>query len=101
MLSGSGATPANMRRIASALQAMGNHHRLMVLVELAQGERSVGELRRTVGLRPSALSQHLAKLRVGGLVRTRRDATRIYYSLSSPEVLTVLRGFGCLTSKVD
>ncbi|MBI2240549.1 MAG: winged helix-turn-helix transcriptional regulator [Magnetospirillum gryphiswaldense] len=101
MLSGSGATPANMRRIAAALQAMGNHHRLQVLVELAQGERSVGELRRAVGLRPSALSQHLAKLRVGGLVRTRRDATRIYYSLCSSEVITVLRGFGCLTHKVD
>lgn len=101
MMSGSGASPANLRRIAAALQAMGNHHRLLVLVELAQGERSVGELRRAVGLRPSALSQHLAKLRIGGLVRTRRDATRIYYSLHSPEVLTVLRGFGCLSTKSD
>lgn len=101
MISGSGSTPANLRRIADVLQAMGNHHRLAVLVELAHGERSVGELRRAVGLRPSALSQHLAKLRTGGLVKTRRDATRIYYSLSSVEVFTVLRGFGCLSGAID
>lgn len=101
MMSGPGGVPANLRRVAQALQAMGNHHRLAVLVELAQGERSVGELRRAVGLRPSALSQHLAKLRVGNLVRTRRDATRIYYSLAAPEVLVVLRGMGCLSSRHD
>lgn len=101
MISGAGNSPANLRRIADFLQAMGNHHRLAVLVELAQGERSVGELRRAVGLRPSALSQHLAKLRAGGLVRTRRDATRIYYSLSSAEVFSVLRGFGCVAAKID
>lgn len=99
LIGGAGGGPASMRRLALILQSMGNHHRLAVLAELALGERSVGELRRKVGLRPSALSQHLAKLRVAGLVTTRRDATRIFYALAAPEVLTILRGLGCLPGK--
>ncbi|OAN55393.1 hypothetical protein A6A05_08365 [Magnetospirillum moscoviense] len=71
---------------------MANPVRLAILSELANGERSVGELRDLVGLQPSALSQHLARLRVAGLVTTRRDATRIYYSLAENQTRALLRG---------
>lgn len=82
---------AGWERKARLLSAMGNPHRLVVLRELSEGERSVGELRRAVGLRPSALSQHLARLKADGLVRTRRAATRIFYSLAGDEAASVLR----------
>jgi DNA-binding transcriptional ArsR family regulator len=70
------------RRAGELLKAMGNEHRLVILCELAGGERSVGELMRRVGLSQSALSQHLARLRRDELVHTRRAGQTIYYSLT-------------------
>lgn len=69
---------------------MGNPHRLVVLCQLMTGERSVGELERLVGLSQSALSQHLARLRRDSLVKTRRSAQTIFYSLSGEEARAVL-----------
>ena len=72
------------------LRALSNPYRLMILCELHDGERSVGELERLVGLKQSPLSQHLAKLRRDGLVSTRREAQTINYSLASPEARKVI-----------
>ncbi|NQV87359.1 MAG: winged helix-turn-helix transcriptional regulator [Woeseiaceae bacterium] len=68
---------------ASLMKALGNESRLMVLCTLADGERSVGELNEIIPLSQSALSQQLAKLRVHGLVETRRDSQTIYYKLAA------------------
>lgn len=76
---------------ARLLQAMGNPHRLKVLRELTRGERCAGDLGRTVGLQPSALSQHLSRLRSDGLIRQRRDSSRIYYSLAGDAAQAVMR----------
>ena len=72
------------------LKALANKHRLMILCELHQGERSVGTLMNAVGLSQSALSQHLAKLREDGLVVTRRDAQTIYYALANEDASRVM-----------
>jgi ArsR family transcriptional regulator, virulence genes transcriptional regulator len=72
------------------LKALANSHRLMILCELKDGERSVSELERVVPLAQSALSQHLAKLREGGFVATRREAQTIYYSLSDARVARLI-----------
>jgi len=64
------------------LKALSNPSRLMVLCSLAQGELTVGQINERVPLSQSALSQHLAVLRRGGLVRTRRSAQTIYYSIA-------------------
>lgn len=69
---------------------MGNPHRLVILRQLTDAERSVGELERIVGLSQSALSQHLARLRRDRLVKTRRCAQTIYYSLAGNEAATIL-----------
>ena len=69
---------------------MGNTHRLMILCQLSKGERNVGELERIVGLSQSALSQHLARLRNDDLVKTRRAAQTIYYSLAGGEAAAVI-----------
>ena len=66
---------------ARLLKAVGNPNRLMILCTLVEGEHSVGELNPLVDLSPSALSQHLSVLKHQGLVRTRREAQTIYYSL--------------------
>src|SRR3546814_14577571 len=70
---------------------MGNERRLAVLCHLSVREHSVTELCRLVGLSQSALSQHLAKLRRDHLVKTRRSAQTVYYSVASPEVAPLLR----------
>jgi ArsR family transcriptional regulator, virulence genes transcriptional regulator len=78
------------RRASALLKAMSNEHRLMILCQLQSGERSVGELERLIGLSQSALSQHLARLRRDELVRTRRSAQTIFYSLNGDEATAVI-----------
>ncbi len=57
--------------------------RIRLLWLLLQGERNVGQLAALVGAQPNSVSQHLAKLRLAGLVKTRRSGNRIYYAADS------------------
>ena len=76
---------------ASALmKTLGHSGRLMVLCQLASGEKSVGELSELLDIQQSPLSQHLSRMRTEGLVTTRRDAQTIYYSLDSGEAGKVI-----------
>ena len=77
-------------RATSLLKAMANASRLLILCQLAEGEKSVGELEHLVGLSQSGLSQHLALLRRNGIVATRREAQSIFYSLASKEAKAVM-----------
>lgn len=89
---------ANAHRAAALLKSMSNPSRLMVLCLLTEGEKSVGELERAVPISQSALSQHLALLRLRNLVNTRRLGQSIYYSLAGVEasaVLATLYGLFC------
>jgi len=72
------------------LTAMGNPKRLLVLCNMLDGEKSVGELADIAGLSSAALSQHLGKMRALSLVKTRREGQTIYYSLASREARAVL-----------
>ena len=85
-----GALAANVRRASQLLKAMANDRRLVILMHLAGGEKSVGQLERLVGLSQSALSQHLARLRREKVVATRRNKQTIYYSLASAEAEAVM-----------
>ena len=76
---------------AALLQAVGNPNRLLVLCLLiAQGEMSVGALNEAVDLSPSALSQHLARMREEGLVTYRREAQSLYYRIDNPNVAKLI-----------
>ena len=76
----------NARRVAGLLKAMSNPARLIILCQIAEGERSVGELARAVGLSQSSISQHLAVLRAQTVVSSRRAGQTVLYSLASKEV---------------
>ena len=80
----------NARRASTLLKAMSNQHRLLILCQLVRGEKCVGDLEQIVGLSQSALSQHLARLRRDNLVKTRRSAQTIYYSLAGDEASAVI-----------
>ena len=89
---------ANAQKASELLKAMSNEKRLMILCYLADGEKAVGEMEKLVGLSQSALSQHLARLRRDGLVKTRRASQTIYYSLAGGEaqaIMQTLHGIYC------
>jgi len=77
-------------RASGVLRSLANEDRLMLLCQLTQGEKSVSELEELLDLHQPSLSQQLGVLRNEGLVRTRREGKRIYYSVASAEVLTLL-----------
>ena len=81
---------AAANRASELLKSLANRHRLLILCQLIEGERPVGELAAFLGVRDSTVSQHLALLRKDGLVETRRDGQTIYYSIASPEAKRVL-----------
>jgi ArsR family transcriptional regulator, virulence genes transcriptional regulator len=74
----------------SFLRSLASRHRLMILCSLLDGESSVGELVRRLGLTQSNLSRHLAMLREEGLVTTRREGTVIHYRIGSARVRPIL-----------
>lgn len=78
------------RHVADLLKAMSNPSRLVILCQLAEGERSVGELEEEVGLSQSGISQHLAVLRREHVVVTRREKQTVFYSLASDDVVAVM-----------
>lgn len=84
------ALEAKAEEVATTLAVMANSKRLLVMCTLLTGERSVGDLAEIVHLTPTALSQHLGKMRALRLVTTRRDGQTIYYSLASAEVRALL-----------
>ncbi|MCF1505215.1 ArsR/SmtB family transcription factor [Afifella sp. H1R] len=65
------------------LKALSHESRLMILCHLADGEKSVTELETLLALRQPTVSQQLARLRLEGLVATRREGKTIFYSLAS------------------
>ena len=77
--------------LAESAKALANGRRAELIDVLAQGERSVEDLALEIDQTVANTSQHLQRLLRAGLVRTRRDGTRIFYGLSSPLVSTLWR----------
>ena len=73
-------------QVCGLMGILSNRTRLLILCQLVNGERSVGDLARLLGVRESAMSQHLALLRRDGLVATRRHGQTIYYALDRSDV---------------
>src|SRR6266511_4964438 len=72
--------------LASAAQALGSGRRAEIVDLLAQGERSVEEIATEIDQSVANTSQHLQVLARAGLVRSRRDGTRVFYRLTSERV---------------
>lgn len=78
-------------QVSELMKALANKHRLLVLCQLVERERSVGELARLLDVREPAMSQQLAVLRREGLVRARRDGQTIYYGLERDDVRSLMQ----------
>ena len=81
---------AAAERASELLKSLANRHRLLIVCQLIEGERPVGELAAFLGIRDSTVSQHLALLRKDGIVATRREGQTIWYSIASAPAREVL-----------
>lgn len=75
---------------ADAFRMLSDKNRIKILVALLQGESSVNCLAELIDASPSAVSQHLAKLRLAGLVTVRREGTFAYYAAANSHVQRLL-----------
>lgn len=95
---------ANAARAVTMLKMLANKHRLVLLCFLSEKEMSVGQLNELIPIPQSTLSQHLAFLRRENIVKTRREAQTIYYSLQDQNVapiISVLYELYCKPDEVD
>lgn len=89
---------------SALLKAMSNRHRMLILCQLIDGEKSVGQLAEFLGIRDATASQHLALLRRDRIISARRDGQTIWYRISSQpalEVMRVLYDVYCAQSKTQ
>lgn len=92
----------NARMATDFLKALAHEGRLLTLCHLATGEKSVTDLERLLSSRQAAVSQQLARLRLEGLVRYRRDGKVIYYSLAdgrARQMIELVHGMFCATDE--
>ena len=75
---------------AACLRALSNPSRLLLLCQLIDGDKSVGEMERALGLSQAYVSQQLARLRSEKLVRADRLGRSVRYSLCDARVTPVL-----------
>jgi ArsR family transcriptional regulator len=81
---------ANADNACRMMKTLANRDRLMLLCQLSQGEKRVGELEEATNIQQPTLSQQLAVLREENVVSTRRDGKHIYYKISSPVAMSVM-----------
>lgn len=81
---------SRVRAAADAFRLLSDPTRIKILWALLQGEASVASLAEVVGAAPTAVSQHLSKLRLAGLVQGRRQGTFIYYTAADERVRRLL-----------
>ncbi len=72
---------ANMSKLFS------DPKRLMIINELRDGEKQVGELAQRLHIPQAVVSRQLGLLRNGGVVNFRRDGTNVYYSVSDRKII--------------
>ena len=82
---------------AKVVKAMAHPSRLMIIDELAHGERCVCELQELVGHDMSTVSKHLTVLKTSGIVKDERRGKQIFYTLKVP---CILNFFHCIESVV-
>jgi ArsR family transcriptional regulator len=81
----------HIEQASRALKAMSHPLRLKILCVLGDKEISVQDIVDNVGTSQSNISQHLAVLRDKGVLRTRKDANRVYYRVGDTRTLSLIR----------
>lgn len=98
-MSGAGIKLRLFEQLALVARAVGHEHRLEILEQLGQGERSVETLTERTGLSVANTSQHLQQLRRAGVIKSRRDGKRVFYRLSDDSVVFLLSALRTLAER--
>jgi DNA-binding transcriptional ArsR family regulator len=80
----------NARFASEFLKALSHETRLLLLCLLSEKEHSVTDLENTLSLRQPTVSQQLARLRLDGLVTTRREGKTVYYNIADDDIKRVI-----------
>ncbi len=80
----------NAERASGFLKGLASPHRLLILCQLAEGEKSVTELIEATSLAQTSMSQHLSKLKNEEIVTFRRDHRTLYYRIDNDAVLKIM-----------
>lgn len=75
---------------ASICKGLADVKRLLILNALRDGERNVMDLCEELELPQANVSQHLAVLRDKGLLKSRKDGQRVFYSVASPKIIVAM-----------
>ncbi len=75
---------------ANALKAMANPLRWRIICALGSEELSVGDIVQKIGASQSNTSQHLDLLRSKNIIKSRKDANKVYYSISNDQLLALI-----------
>jgi DNA-binding transcriptional ArsR family regulator len=89
---------------ANALKAMANPLRWRIICALGSEELSVGDIMKKIGTSQSNTSQHLDLLRSKNIIKSRKDANKVYYSISNNQLLALIanmRSVLCHTNLED
>ena len=78
------------KKASDLLKALSHETRLVILCILSEGEKSVSELEEILSMPQAAVSQQLARLRMDGLVETRREGRMVYYSIANDDVVAIV-----------
>ena len=84
---------SNMEDASRSLKAISHPLRLKILCVLGKGEMSVQEILKIVGTTQSNVSQHLCLLKDKGVVGSRKDANRVYYSMKDDTIKKILGSY--------
>lgn len=98
-MSGGGPKSRLFEQFSRVGKALSNSHRLEILEFLAQGEKSVERLSEISGMSFANTSQHLQHLRLAGLVASRKEGQRVFYSLSDDGIIDLMGAIRKISQK--
>lgn len=91
--------PDFFNAVAEVIKIIGHPQRLQILEHLElHGESKAGDIAEAVGGRQGAVSQHLNKMRIAGILAARRDSREVYYRIAEQHAVTIL---GCIRKKFE
>lgn len=80
----------NVKEVSNFLKGIASEHRLLILCQLASGEKNVTELIKLTGIAQTSMSQHLSKLKEERIVSFRREHRLLFYRIHNDVVLKVM-----------
>ena len=86
-------TGDTLDKAAALLKAIAHHDRLQIVNILINGEFRVGELAKLLGTKQSHTSIQLSNLKLAGVLKSRRDGNKTYYSLANDSIKKIMESF--------